>query len=161
MVTLRRIEQGDNLELAQIIRTSLEDLGYALEGTVYTDPNTDRMFSCYQSVGTAYWIAEENGKLIGGSGIGRLECEGEVCEVCELQRMFLTSDSRGKGIGWMLMKNCLEFAKQSGYERIYLETFPKMPGALKLYERSGFRYIGQSLGKTGHFSCSVFMIRDL
>lgn len=157
--TLRRIEASDNAELARIIRGSLEELGYALDGTVYTDPNTDRMFDCYQTPRTAYWIAESDGEMLGGSGIGEIVGINE--NICELQRMFLKKEARGLGIGMALMNQCLEFAKDAGFDQVYIETFPKMPGALKLYERSGFKYVDNRIGETGHFSCNVFMLRQL
>jgi len=155
---LRSIEKRDNVGLAEIIRTSLEQLDCALDGTVYTDPKTDRMSECYQSEDAGYWIAEVDGKMVGGSGIGKVAGEKGVCE---LQRMFLTKESRGKGIGLALMNKCLEFAEIAGYKTVYLETFPKMLEARKLYERSGFKYIDHAIGNTGHFSCNVFMVMDL
>jgi putative acetyltransferase len=30
-----------------------------------------------------------------------------------------------------------------------------------LYERAGFRFIQGPMGKSGHFGCSIFMIKDL
>ena len=155
---IRPIEKKDNAALANVIRTSLEELNYALDGTVYTDPNTDRMYECYQTEKTAYWIAEFNGKVIGGSGIG--EVKGDEA-VCELQRMFLTAETRGKGIGQALMSKCIGFARTAGYKRIYLETFPNLHAARKLYERSGFEYIDHPMGDTGHFSCDVYMVKML
>ena len=158
-LTVRRIEKSDNENLAQVIRKAMEDMDCAMNGTVYTDPNTDQMFECYQTERTAYWVAEWNGELIGGSGIG--EVNGEPETVCELQRMFLAAEARGKGIGKRLMELCLNFAKESGYEVVYLETFTPMTAARGLYEHVGFEYIENPMGDTGHFSCDQFMIKRL
>ena len=156
---LRPIQEKDNIHLALVIRQSLEELGYAIDGTVYTDPNTDKMFQCYQEERSAYWIAEANGVVLGGSGISWIP--GVDKTVCELQRMFLKKEARGLGIGKALMDKCVNFAKEAQYELLYLETFEHMPGARKLYERSGFEYIDEAMGKTGHFSCDVFMVKEL
>ncbi|MEO9531071.1 MAG: GNAT family N-acetyltransferase [Crocinitomicaceae bacterium] len=158
-ISFRRIEQKDDAALAKVIKTALEELNYAIEGTVYTDEATNRMSTCYQEEGSVYFIAEENGVLLGGSGIAPIPNQNE--HYCELQRMFLASTARGKGIGKALMDTCINFAKESGYDLIYIETFEHMPQARKLYERSGFEYVDYSLGDTGHFSCDVKMILPL
>ena len=153
--TLRLIEKKDNAALSKIIKSSLEDLGYAIEGTVYTDAATGTMFQNYQADKTVYYIAEYQGKVLGGSGIAPIPNQEK--NYCELQRMFLTKDARGLGIGKALMERCIEFAQNAHFELIYIETFEHMPAARKLYERSGFQYIDGPLGDTGHFSCDIHM----
>ena len=69
--------------------------------------------------------------------------------------------ARGKGIGAALMQKCLDFAKQAGYELVYIETFENMYEAIKLYERSAFGYIDGPLGQTGHVSCDRVMLKKL
>jgi putative acetyltransferase len=155
-IKYRLIEQKDDAALAKVIKTALEELDCAKEGTVYTDEATDHMSTCYQDEGSIYFIAEEDGVLIGGSGIAPIPNQKE--NYCELQRMFLSSKARGKGIGKALMDKCLSFAKDSGYDLVYLETFTGMPQAKRLYERSGFEYVNYGLGDTGHFSCDLKMV---
>lgn len=154
-VRYRLIQESDNSALSKVIKTSLEQMGLALDGTVYTDLATDYMFGCYQDEGSIYFIAEQDGVLLGGSGIAPIP--HQKGNYCELQRMFLTEEARGKGIGAALMEKCLDFAKEHGYEMVYIETFENMHAARKLYERSGFEYSEERLGDTGHFSCNVFM----
>ncbi|MEX1002700.1 MAG: GNAT family N-acetyltransferase [Crocinitomicaceae bacterium] len=156
---LRLIQESDNAPLSRIIKTSLEELGCALEGTVYTDEGTNHLFDFYQDERTAYYIAEWDGKVVGGSGIAPIPNQTE--NYCELQRMFLHKAARGKGIGQSLMKKCLDFAAGARYDLVYIETFETMTQARKLYEQSGFQYIDHQLGDTGHFSCGVKMILPL
>jgi putative acetyltransferase len=158
-INYRLIEPKDNEALSRVIKTSLEKLDLALDGTVYTDEATDFMFDGYQKEGSVYFIAEEDGKLLGGSGIAAIPNQED--NHCELQRMFLNEDARGKGIGQALMKKCIAFAKDFGYELVYLETFGDMHSARKLYERSGFKYVEESMGNTGHFSCNIYMTLNL
>ncbi len=158
-INYRLIEPKDNEALSRVIKTSLEKLDLALDGTVYTDEATDFMFDGYQKEGSVYFIAEEDGKLLGGSGIAAIPNQED--NNCELQRMFLNEDARGKGIGQALMKKCIDFAKDFGYELVYLETFGDMHSARKLYERSGFKYVEESIGNTGHFSCNIYMTLNL
>ncbi|NJW54947.1 GNAT family N-acetyltransferase, partial [Salinimicrobium oceani] len=95
----------------------------------------------------------------GGAGIAPL-ANGDS-KICELQKMYFLPAIRGKGAGAEMMHKCLNFAKQEGFEKCYLETMPYMEHAQKLYARSGFRKLEGPLGDTGHYNCSVWMIRDL
>lgn len=156
---IRKIEPRDNASLAQIIKTSLEDLGYAIPGTVYTDEATNHLYDGFQGDKSIYFVVENNGIILGGSGIGPIPNQSE--NFCELQRMFLSKESRGLGIGRELMEKCVNFAKEQNYDLIYIETFEHMPGARKLYERTGFKYVDYSLGNTGHYSCDVKMVLPL
>lgn len=145
--------------MAAIIRRSLEEFDIDLQGTVYVDPYLDDMYSHFTVSHKVYFIAIEAGKVLGGSGIAPLDDVN--MEVCELQRMFVQKDARGKGIGQLLMNKCLTAAKEMGFKQCYLETFADMDKAIKLYERNSFCYLDAAMGETGHFSCKTWMLRDL
>lgn len=60
--------------------------------------------------------------------------------VCEMKRLYLRDARRGLGIGNELIEKLIEDARQIGYEKMRLDTFPpKMGKAVKLYESHGFR----------------------
>jgi putative acetyltransferase len=44
---------------------------------------------------------------------------------------------------------------------MYLESFPDMKEAIRIYEQNGFTYLDKPLGNTGHFACNVWMVKDL
>ena len=156
---IRQIRKEDNPFIAKVIRSTLKELNCAMEGTVYTDELTDHLFEYYQHPRRIYFVVELDGKIIGGSGIGPIE--NLDANYCELQKMYLLPSARGLGIGQQLMKLCIDFAKEVGYELVYLETFESMTDAQKLYKKSGFNYIDHALGNTGHYSCNVKMTLDL
>jgi putative acetyltransferase len=58
---------------------------------------------------------------------------------CELQRMYLRADARGRGIGDALLERCLAAARQFLYVRCYLKTVTQGQAALEFYGRHGFR----------------------
>jgi len=153
------MKESDNAALAEVIKTCLEEQGNNKAGTIYADPLLYKMFSGYQTSDSVYYIAVENGELLGGSGIARIPNQDK--NQCELQRMFLSKKARGKGIGASLMKKCLDFAKEANYDLVYIETFANMHEAIKLYERSGFEYINGAIGDTGHFSCDKFLVKKI
>ena len=157
--TIRKIEPKDNLKIASVIRNIFEELDAPKVGTAYADPHLDTLFEVYQAKNEIYFVVEADGIILGGCGIGNL-IDSEF-KICELQKMYLAKEARGKGIAKELMQKCLEFAKQVGYDKCYIETLPFMKDAQKLYVKSGFAYIDAPLGSTGHNACDVFMIKDL
>lgn len=159
VVTIRRIRPEDNSIVASLIRQVLVDMGVPKVGTAYADKALDRMYEQYNRPRSVYLVVEDKGKLLGGAGIAPLEhYEGDVCE---LQKMYFHSTIRGRGLGSKMMLSCLEYAKKFDFEKVYLETMPDMKSAQRLYVRSGFEYIDAPLGHTGHFSCQVWMLKNL
>ena len=158
-IIIREIQQKDNQAIAKIVRDVLMEMGAPKVGTAYADPQLDFLFETYQNVKTKYFIVENNGVVIGGAGIAPLENEKET--ICELQKMYFLPEARGLGIGSQLMGKCLDIAQDFGYEKCYLETMPYMEAAQKLYKKSGFEYLCEPMGNTGHTSCPVWMIKQL
>jgi putative acetyltransferase len=156
---IREIEPKDNLKIAAVIRNVFEELDAPKVGTAYADPHLNTLFEVYQKDNEIYFVVEKDEIILGGCGIGNL-VDAEI-KICELQKMYLANEARGKGIAKELMQKCLIFAKQVGYDKCYIETLPFMKDAQKLYVKSGFTYIDGPLGATGHTTCDVFMIKDL
>lgn len=156
---IREIEQEDNSEVAKVIRQVLLDMGVPKVGTAYADKALDSMYENYNVPMATYFVVEENGVIIGCAGIAQLEnYEGNICE---LQKMYFLEEARGKGIGAKMIIACLEKAREYGFKKCYLETMPYMKAAQKLYIKTGFTYLEDKMGDTGHYSCPVWMIKDL
>ncbi len=54
-------------------------------------------------------------------------------ENCEMKRLYVKPDFRGKKIGNILVERIIEDAKSIGYKHILLDTFPFLETAIKLY----------------------------
>ena len=158
-IVIREIEQKDNPKIAKAIRSVLIEMGVPKVGTAYEDAALDCMTETYNAPRKVYFIVEKGDEIIGGAGISPLDhYEGNVCE---LQKMYFMSEARGKGLGSEMMAKCLDFAKRVGFDQCYLETMPYMDDARKLYKKVGFECIDQPMGNTGHYSCTVWMLKDL
>lgn len=159
MLTIRKITAADNAALAKIIRTSLEEFNANKPGTVYYDPSTDDLDAVFATPGSIYFVAEEDGQLLGGCGI--YPTQNLPGGTCELVKLYLSKASRGKGLGKQLMQQCLEAARELGYNNVYLETMPELTIAVPMYEKMGFDYLEAPMGNSGHDGCSIWMLKKL
>lgn len=157
--TIRPIAQADNPLIAKIIRATLEEFGANKPGTVYYDATTDHLFELFETEGAGYFIAEQDGVMLGGGGF--FHSDGLPEDTCELVKMYLLPESRGKGIGAAIINKSMEVAKQSGFKKMYLETMPELKRAITAYEKFGFEYLIGPMGNTGHHGCSVWMCKAL
>jgi putative acetyltransferase len=157
--TIRPIEQKDNHKIAELIRNVFREFKIDKPGTVYTDPTTDDLFTLFRCTGSVYWIAEENGIIVGGCGIFPTKGLPEGC--AELVKFYVSAACRGKGVGNALMQKSIASAKELGYKQLYLESFPELNKAVSMYLRSGFTYLPHSLGNSEHYACNIWMLKEL
>jgi putative acetyltransferase len=157
-ISFRLIEEKDNKEIAELIRTVFQEFNIHRPGTVYFDPTTDSLFQLFMTPGSEYWIAEEN-KIIGGCGVYPTPGLPEGC--AELVKFYLSASQRGKGIGWQLMEKTFDSARKYGYRKLYLESLPELSRAISLYEKAGFKFIQGPMGNSGHFGCNIWMLKEL
>ena len=57
---------------------------------------------------------------------------------CEMKRMFVRPEFRGKHIGKLLACKVIDEAKSMGFEYIYLDTLPFLHSAIAMYKKLGF-----------------------
>ena len=158
-IVYRPIEKKDNDELSRLIKKVFEEFGIDIPGTVYTDPTTDALYELFQTSGSVYWIAEENNVILGGCGI--YPTVGLPEGYAELVKLYLSAESRGKGIGNTFMQKSIERAKEMGYTHLYLESFPALDKAVSLYILNGFTHLKKALGNSVHYACTIWMERKL
>jgi putative acetyltransferase len=158
-ISIRLIEQADNTALAMIIRNALTEFNANKPGTVYFDDSTDHLYELFQQQQGVYHVAVFNELVVGGAGI--IHTTGLAADTCELVKLYLSPEVRGKGIGKALMERCIDAAKKAGYKKVYLETMPELIAAIPMYEQFGFTYLSGPLGNSGHTGCDIWMIKLL
>jgi putative acetyltransferase len=156
---IRTIEETDDPFLSSIVKDTLAEFGANHPGTVYYDPATDHLSEVFQKERSVYYVALNEGKIIGGGGI--YPTDGLAEDTCELVKMYLVPEARGFGLGRTLIEKCLEFAEKSGYQNVYLETMPELKQALTIYAKFGFQYLKGPMGNSGHTGCSLWMLKKI
>jgi len=158
-ITIRLIEPTDNATLAIIIRNALTEFNANKPGTVYFDESTDHLYELFKSGNGIYQVAVINNEVVGGGGI--FPTDGLDADTCELVKMYLAPVARGKGLGKMLMQECMNTAQKASYKKVYLETMPELVIAVPMYEKFGFNYLKGPLGNSGHNGCDIWMLKIL
>jgi GNAT superfamily N-acetyltransferase len=83
----------------------------------------------------------------GGSFLVGFEDDAPVCcggikrlsgEACEIKRMFVRPDARGRGVARALLVALEREARTLGYGVARLDTGPRQPRAQRMYERAGY-----------------------
>lgn len=158
-ISVRKIIKEDNPEIERIIKLVLTEHGVNKPGTAYYDTSLQNMHGFYSGKQCIYFIAMCDGRVVGGGGV--YPTEGLPADTCELVKMYLLPEIRGKGIGKRLITSCIEFARQEGYKKMYLETMNELKQAVSMYEKNGFVLLSGAMGNTGHFACTIRMIKEL
>ena len=82
-------------------------------------------------------LAEYEGQPAGCVALHKLDDES-----CEMKRLYLRPQFRGKGVGRILADSIIAQARQIGYRRMRLDTVePVMKDAVEMYRKLGFKEI--------------------
>lgn len=80
------------------------------------------------------YIVKYNDRFSGCIALRKIE-DG----ICEMKRLYLKEELRGKGIGNLLVTRIIQDAKDIGYKTMRLDTIKeKMPKAVEIYTKHGF-----------------------
>jgi ribosomal protein S18 acetylase RimI-like enzyme len=81
----------------------------------------------------ALFVAEEDGRLLGMIGVRSFEGA-----ICEMKRLYVRPEARGRGLAKQLIAAALDQARRLRYSEIRLDTLPMMGDAQSLYVALGF-----------------------
>lgn len=138
---IRKINPADDKRLAEIIRKNLKDHKLDIPGTAYFDSNLDKLSAYYNDdskIRDYFVILDEDDNLLGGVGMELLD---KIDNCLEMQKLYLSDEAKGRGLGYMLVSHLEKIALEWGYDKIYLETHSNLVSAIRLYEIMGYQEI--------------------
>lgn len=84
-----------------------------------------------------FLVAFRNGEAIACGAVRRIESD-----IAEIKRMYVLPRARRSGVGRRLLEALEHEARGLGAKRVLLETGPRQPEAIELYERAGYAETG-------------------
>lgn len=96
----------------------------------------DGQHSFYMDIDNSFkgfWCMFDHDKIIGTVAVKELNDKS-----CELKSLYLLKQYHGKGYGKCLLQKAIVYAKEYGYENMYLDSLSTSKKAIALYRRSGF-----------------------
>jgi ribosomal protein S18 acetylase RimI-like enzyme len=140
----------DDVRDVEIWRARLEEADAAfclvreyfeMAGVVLRE-DREKFIEEYFGVGRGLWLAGVGGELAGCVGLRTMPWPEELgpgdVRCAEIKRMYVRVKFRGRGVAARLLEAVENFAREEGYERIYLDTASEMVAAARLYERHGY-----------------------
>jgi GNAT superfamily N-acetyltransferase len=108
------------------------------EIAVLYETSTDRI--CRRAVRLS--CARRTGRSSSATRMTRPVCCGGVKrlsgDACEIKKMFVTADARGRGSARELLVELERRARELGFSIVRLDTGPRQPRAQRMYERAGY-----------------------
>lgn len=137
---IREANNNDIDSIKTVVFTVLQEYGLK--------PSEDGIDSDLNDIGKNY--TQKNGffgvlinkneknspKIVGTFGLYKLSEKD-----CEIRKMYLLPEARGKGQGKKIIRFLIIKALEKGYRSILLETNSVLKEAIALYEKSGFKKI--------------------
>ena len=84
------------------------------------------------------WIAEQNGNVVGSIFV--MPSEG-IAGSAQLRMLYVEPAARGQGVGTVLVRQAVSFARDNGYKRMRLWTHTIQDSARKIYAAAGFKIV--------------------
>jgi ribosomal protein S18 acetylase RimI-like enzyme len=139
-LTVRPFERDDQEAVRNLILAGLGDHFDVLDPKL--NPDLENIWESYVASGDYFLVVEEIGRIIGSGAL-----VWESAGVGRIVRMSVSAGRRRQGIGRLLVGKLLAEGSKRGYSTIVVETNDDWHGAIRLYEKYGFKAYDQRDGE--------------
>jgi len=133
--SIRPVTATDVPSVVAHVRTVLAEFGLSFGVGSASDAELFDLPHTYEGRGGAFWVAVmgDPPRIVGTAGV--MPVGGDASE---LRKMYLSPETRGKGMGGALLERVIAHARAHGAHRLVLDTVNQMKEAIAFYERHGF-----------------------
>ena len=158
--SIREFAEADSAAFAELNRRWIEE-NFGMEDSDSAQLNDAQ--SSIVDTGGLIAIAEGEGHVIGcGALIPPHHDPADGRRWIELVKLATDPTAQGKGVGSAIVDWLCERAVEQGYDAVWLETNDRLAAATRLYERKGFRRLGEDEAwPTPYARCNLQMARQL
>jgi N-acetylglutamate synthase-like GNAT family acetyltransferase len=122
------------------------------------EESDEKIFSNPEKIiddGGQIFFALEDGKAVGCCALVHHASDNRY----ELAKMAVSPEAQGKGTGLLLGKTLLEYAKEKGVKKIFLEANTALKASVSLYYKLGFKAVEDY--KAAYDRCDLYMEKEL
>lgn len=149
-LTLRRYDPSDHDAVLDLHERALRDAGaYAEDLPDGAEADLDDVEAAYLERGGEFLVGERGGAIVAMGAFRPFEGaeafdypERDVA-TAEIKRMRVAPDRQRQGYGERVLAALEERARESGFERLVLDTGVEMTAARSFYEEHGFEQVGR------------------
>lgn len=136
MIELIQVESEEHLDcIRELFKEYEKSLGFDLDFQDF-EKELAKLPGEYAVPDGCLLLAFYGKNIAGSAGLRKL---GQG--ICEIKRMYVRPNFRGKGIGRAMSVRIIEIARAIGYKRMRLDTIDTMRTAISLYKSLGFKKI--------------------
>ncbi len=123
-------------EVRQFVFGVLEEEGFGYDPV--KDSDLDDICRYYIENGGVFYIGTINGDVVGTGAVRRINSKK-----CEIKRIYVKQEFRGRGFGKELFLMALEFARIH-YHVVTLKTDRTLVEAINMYQKHGFSVVNEN-----------------
>jgi len=131
-ISYRYGEDSDEADLITLIEKCYAGYDNCILDVENEEPQLRHIRTYFDELGGEFWVADQDGKIVGC--IGYKPSENTV----EVKHLYVDTDVRRQGLGTNLCDLVEEAAKKRGAAKIILWTDTRFLEAHSLYEKRGF-----------------------
>ncbi len=139
-VSVRPATPDDAAVICTIYNQGIEDRIATLETELRT-PEERRQWMAARGLRHPVVVATTDGQVVGWGSLNAFNPRPAYDNVVDLS-VYVERAWRGRGVGKALLPHLLGLARQIGYHKMVLATFPYNDAGLALYRRLGFTPVG-------------------
>jgi L-amino acid N-acyltransferase YncA len=139
-VVIREAMDTDILSILTIYNQGIEDRIATLETEIKDETYMRNWLENHRGRYKVI-VAEEMGQIVGWASLNQYNNRCAYDGVADLS-VYISRRYRGKGVGQKLLERLESLAKENGFHKIILFTFPFNQSGQGLYKKMGFREVG-------------------